>query len=152
MTECAKLVTALEQDAQPPGNESVRHLLAYFCFRMRFSLTTSKISLVSWAVNKAQTLLKASTVLWRDVRLLLVSSSSLSPVHTLIHVASALVQSSPPSSDDELNNEMGREWLQWALELLEAAEGQDARALQVRLILTLYLGCLLYTSPSPRDS
>ncbi|TNY23315.1 hypothetical protein DMC30DRAFT_46308 [Rhodotorula diobovata] len=133
MTECAKLVTALEQDAQPPGNESVRHLLAYFCFRMRFSLTTSKISLVSWAVNKAQTLLKASTVLWRDVEHL---------VHTLIHVASALVQSSPPSSDDELNNEMGREWLQWALELLEAAEGQDARALQAVALRLFAQFCL----------
>lgn len=66
-------------------------------------------------------------------------------VHTLLHVASALVQSSPPSSDDELNNEMGREWLQWALELLEAAEGQDARAMQVRLTVTLHLGPLMLT-------
>ncbi|GAA5843074.1 hypothetical protein JCM9279_001851 [Rhodotorula babjevae] len=135
MTECGKLVTAIEQDPTR-SSDAVKPLLHYFCFRMRFSLATSKISLVSWSVNKVQALLKASTVQWRDIEHL---------GHTLLEVASALLQPSTttaPISEGGLGVELAREWLQWVIELLEAAEGQDVHVMQVCALRLFAQACL----------
>ncbi|GAA5891306.1 hypothetical protein JCM8208_002580 [Rhodotorula glutinis] len=135
MSECAKLVTAIEQDSTRTS-DGVKPLLAYYCFRMRYSLATNKISLVSWAVNKAQALLKAASVPWRDIELL---------GYTLLEVASALLQPSTTgtsSSDGDLGSDLAREWLQWAIELFEAAEGQDVRVMQVCALRLFAQACL----------
>lgn len=123
MTECGKLVTGIEQDPAR-SSDAVKPLLHYYCFRMRFSLATSKISLVSWSVNKAQALLKASSVLWRDVSRPPEPASSLVHLaesgyeqiehlgHTLLEVASALLQTSiptTPTSDGDLDVELARD-------------------------------------------
>lgn len=57
--------------------------------------------------------------------------------YTLLEVASALLQPSTTgtsSSDGDLGSDLAREWLQWAIELFEAAEGQDVRVMQVRAL------------------
>ncbi|KPV73596.1 uncharacterized protein RHOBADRAFT_54798 [Rhodotorula graminis WP1] len=154
MTECAKLVAAVEQDPTR-SSDGVKPLVDYYCFRMRFSLATNKISLVSWAVSKAQALLKASSVQSRDVsrpsslRLLLLQPAE--PVseqiehlgHTLLEVASALLQPSASTAlDGDLGSELAREWLQWAIELFEAVEGQDVRVMQICALRLFAQACL----------
>ncbi|GAA5922096.1 hypothetical protein JCM3775_003489 [Rhodotorula graminis] len=154
MTECAKLVAAVEQDPTR-SSDGVKPLVDYYCFRMRFSLATNKISLVSWAVSKAQALLKASSVQSRDVsrpsslRLLLFQPAE--PVseqiehlgHTLLEVASALLQPSASTAlDGDLGSELAREWLQWAIELFEAVEGQDVRVMQICALRLFAQACL----------
>jgi len=101
MTECGKLVTGIEQDPAR-SSDAVKPLLHYYCFRMRFSLATSKISLVSWSVNKAQALLKASSVLWRDV------SRPPEPASSLVHLTSLSLAMSRSSTSGTPSSRLRR--------------------------------------------
>ncbi|BGP50418.1 sporulation-specific protein 22 [Rhodotorula kratochvilovae] len=141
LLESAKLVAALEQDSatgDASPTERAKGLLAYFCFRMRFSLATDKISLVHWSIGKAKDLLKTNELPWRDVERL---------VQTLLDVVSALLRQGDSSSADiddaDTNNEMARDWLQWALDLLDHADGQDVRSLQVAALKLFARACII---------
>ncbi|GAA5825142.1 hypothetical protein JCM3770_000646, partial [Rhodotorula araucariae] len=144
MLECAKLVSALEQDAiadTASPAERAKGLLAYFCFRMRFSLATNNISLVHWAIRKAKDLLNTTELPWRDVERL---------VQTIIAVCSHLLQRCElvdASVDGDNTDEMARDWLQWVLELLDTEGGQDVRALQVVALKYFARACLVAKTP-----
>lgn len=82
LPECAKIAAEVEQRTASGAADCVKALLAYYCFRIRFSLVNDNVALAHWAVHKSQDLLEHNDIPHRDVRRFLLPRAPVSVIRS----------------------------------------------------------------------
>ncbi|GJN92427.1 hypothetical protein Rhopal_005457-T1 [Rhodotorula paludigena] len=135
LPECAKIAAEVEQRTASGAADRVKALLAYYCFRIRFSLVNDNVALAHWAVHKSQDLLEHNDIPHRD---------TISCVKSFMSIAAAELGRSAAGSDGEgAEMQPVGDMLEWTLALLEAVPGDEVVALKLLVQLA---------KASPQDS
>ncbi|GAA6000590.1 uncharacterized protein JCM10292_000499 [Rhodotorula paludigena] len=140
LPECAQFAAEVEQQTASGAADRVKTLLAYYCFRIRFSLVNDNVALAHWAVHKSQDLLEHNDIPHRD---------TISCASSVMSIAAAeLGKSAASSAGEGAETQPVGDMLEWVLALLEPVPGDEARSLRVIALKLL----VQLAKASPQDS
>ncbi|BGP18602.1 sporulation-specific protein 22 [Rhodosporidiobolus nylandii] len=114
------------------AKERAKVLLIHYCCRIRTSMASGLPGVAAWVREKADELLRTEALPWREVEKL---------AQTAYEVGADLLQASESVlAGEAVEREKGDvavEWLQFALQLLEAGSGETVQAMQVATLKAL---------------